>query len=570
MNRIVTLILALMLTGCLGDRDSAEDANPTDGTNTTDQTEPTDQTDPVPTDQTDTPPTDSTEPGTDVEPVDLLADGAACLVDGECTSGRCAVTCEASPVCVPATCATDADCGGPTSDGAAVCCMGGTCSPVAGASCGDRSGGSGAGCHAGGDSACKDGLSCLGSCLPSAVCAAPCSTEADCANPMVGCYPVAGGDKYCIGNPDLQNTCALDNECSAGEVCDLLLSFAGDEIVQKCASTQATGAVGSKCSSGQQCKLGFCWTGPGQTGVCGAVCTEDADCACQGGGCYKDQICVPIVFSLMGGALDAAPLCYEGTRCASNGECIEVHGEGAECAATWHLTEMTPLCQVVPAMPGGKGAGSACQENAECSQNRCLNGKCYNAVAAGESCGTCAWDEAWCDAICTSGTCFDGRCTTVCTDDTDCESQLAGAVCVNYGFQVKGGDNHVPICIRGPRCTAKSQCDGAKLCYGFDEGEGWATVCDDVPSVKGGLAAGATCTYDSQCAAARCASGVCKTRQPVGGACEVGKDCETGLCAAATCAEPCAEDGDCGAGTCATSVVPTASNPTAKLTVCVP
>ncbi len=496
----------------------------------------------------------------------LLPLGASCLVDGECEDGRCAHTCEDGAFCVPNDCQTDADCGGPVA-GSAVCCVDGACGAVRGSACGDRKGTQGASCAEGGVSACGAGHDCLAQCLPTAYCAAACSDDAECPGAIDECYPVAGGASYCITDPDNVGICELDDDCAAGQACGIYLSFHGGAIIKKCAAAEGGGG-GASCNVAQQCKLGICWNDPGQNGACASVCNEDTDCACGDDRyCAHEQICVPIVFSLGVGQADSVKMCYDGVRCTSNAACVEALGPGAECGPSWALDEVVELCEAQPYVPGGKTQGSPCEQNAECNMFRCVQGQCYNAVAAGDKCGDCAVTEGWCDQLCISKNCFEGRCTMVCQDDAECAKTGSDRVCVSYGFSVTDGLDHSQICIEGPRCESAADCAGGELCAGVDEGDGWATVCRPEPYTNGALAAGEACAGDGQCETQRCHNGLCAARAAVGEPCTRGPDCLTAVCAAAGCAQPCTSDDHC-PGACVEAVAPTASNPAATLTVC--
>jgi len=553
-----TLLLVCLMTalGCLEDRTDPVDAGA--------DLQPDVELDTSAPDTGDDPvPTDTGEP----EPEDpLLALGAACLLDIECTSGRCAGTCDDGRICVPSSCSTDADCG--TGGAATACCLAGQCAVVPGDACGDRAGGPGASCYGGGDSDCAAGSKCMSACLPAAFCAAPCTGAADCTDAEWDCFPVGGGATYCLPDPDLQGQCTLDLDCPAGQICDLFLSFDGDKVVTKCNPAQGA-TMGAKCAVDDTCALGICWKGPGQSGTCGATCTEDADCACDGGACSKDLLCMPIVFGL-GAGVGSAPLCWEGTRCADNDECIVAMDTlAAECAPTWRHVSIEEVC-TVPGNGAGLGPGAMCQFNDDCAAKLCLQNVCYTPIPAGSKCGSCKVGESWCNASCVSGTCMDGRCTSVCSDDTACNKQATGTVCVSHEFQVSGGVDHAPVCISGPRCASDSECKPGSLCCGIDGGDEWATVCRKPPSVKGGLPKEAACTSHFQCESKRCADATCQPRQPQGSACTASADCISSLCAPGGCASPCATDDDCDGAKCVLSVVPTVLNPQATTNVCVP
>lgn len=387
---------------------------------------------------------------------------------------------------------------------------------------------------------------------------------ADCPDPTWGCYPVAGGETYCLQNPDLIDACSLDSDCADGHFCSVQLSFEGGKVVTRCTAGTSGGAGGSSCTAGTQCKLGICWNGPGQGGACAGVCTADEDCS-------SGLICIPVPFELPGPALDATLLCYDGRRCASSFECVLHQGLGAECAPSWRLDAVVPLCQAPPGAGPGGAAGTACTENAECAGSRCLQGTCFDPVPAGGYCSVCGPDEAWCDALCLSGACVDGHCTVVCTDDSQCALVGADRVCVPWAFAVSDGTDHVPICVAGPRCSSAAGCPTGTLCAGMDEGPTWATVCRPLPFVPGGAANGQPCAQDLDCGSGRCDLGACQPREATGGPCARSQDCLTSLCAGAgQCAAPCGDDVDCGGGSCALDLVPTASNPQATVTVCVP
>lgn len=408
----------------------------------------------------------------------------------------------------------------------------------------------------------------MGACLPTAFCASACTADTDCGDGW-RCYGVAGGGHRCLPDPDLEGACTLDADCAVGGYCGLFLTFAGDGIATKCAAADA-GGKGAQCATDQQCNVGVCWKGAGQSGVCAATCAEDLDCACSGGACKSDQICLPVVFGLGSGVFGATPLCWDGQRCTTAAECVAAYGQGAECAPSWRLTSVDEVCMAWPKGPG-KATGAPCEQSTDCKSYRCVDGQCYDPVAAGGYCGGCTPQEGWCDALCISGSCIDSQCASVCADDADCAEYPKQSVCVGWGFAVQDGVDHSSVCVTGKRCESQTDCPGSELCQGIDEGSGWATVCRPMPAVMGGVPAGQACTTDGECASTRCDAGECKLRLGLGETCARGVDCETSLCASGQCAAPCAQSEQCaGGGSCVLSNVPTASNTQATLQVCTP
>ena len=297
----------------------------------------------------------------------LLDDGAPCVAHGECTSGRCAQPCRGYGVCAPAACGSDADCSVPGAS-PTLCCHDGTCAAIPGQACGDRSGGQGAACGEGGDTACSPGLSCVAPCVATSYCAADCEVDGDCdqADPRLACLPTAGGRRRCLVHPDRAGACTRDGDCGGGKVCSIGLSFDATGIVKSCQARVGRYGAGAGCMDGTQCTTGFCFDG-----TCTGACDADADCACPEDDqrCKLDQICLDVWFVLYGDTEAPARLCYPAVRCLSSDDC------GAQVCAAWpERTGWSRIC--APDTPEGRSSGRACQANGGCDSGACSGGIC--------------------------------------------------------------------------------------------------------------------------------------------------------------------------------------------------
>ena len=247
--------------------------------------------------------------------------GAACVVDVECCSLRCA-----AGVCLGA-----GSCQGPN----AVCtsrsaCCSGRCEPFAGTTnrvCLDYCKPDGVACTRALDCC---GMSCNGGVCGGALCGkedATCTSTADC------CSGVC-----------TQNKCQGDDVTvcrSTGESCG---DFGGDGGLdgghEKCCGT---------CDlTAQRCAFG-----PGPCLAVGALCSQSSDC-CRG-------TCAP---GAGGANVCTAPCIADGASCAAGADCCSHHCNGSPgvCGAA-------TTCRLLGANCGGDG---------DCCSGQCVGGSCGN------------------------------------------------------------------------------------------------------------------------------------------------------------------------------------------------
>ena len=535
------------------------------------------------------------------------ADGLACSVASDCTSGVCgsggvctAPTCSdsvhngdetdvdcgascGSTCSVGATCASDSDCATAVCDGVSTTCS----SPVCGDSvCATGGGETCASCPADcGDCAtptCSDGIhngdetdvDCGGSCAETCADGSTCSVASDCASGVCG----SGG------------VCAAPT-CSDGV-------HNGDETDVDCGGARcgSTCSVGATCASGDDCTTAVC-TG---NSVCGAaacgdgVCSDAsetcascaADCgACDddGGGdpvptctephgvfCFPSSCCSSYIQCSHGFVYGPFPT-PPGTLCAegqfvwpTDDACAGVTcGGGPSCSDGLHNGDETDVdC-------GGAVCGTACDDGLACgASSDCTSRVCDGGVCVAPSCsdGVRNGGEAGvdCGAVCVAGAGSACSAGTGCTTHADCASGVChGGVCVSptcydgvrNGVEADvdcGGPECASTCSAGRTCSAGSDC-ASGVCDG-------ASLMCQPPTCTDGVRNGGESGVD-------CGGGAgagCVALCGVGGGCTNDGDCASGTCDAstATCAAQTCGDGlhngdetdvDCGGPSCGTA-----------------
>lgn len=300
-------------------------------------------------------------------------------------------------------------------------------------------------------------------------------------------------------------------------------------------------SIGAACVVGDiPCERGSC-----VHGICSVVCNQSSDCP-------NDLVCVG-----RGGAGRCTPRCDRGTPCATDQICAVSGPDAGFCVA-----------------PGAGEGGAACASREDCASWICTGGVCAEACdpsGVPSACGADARclalhtqavcvpigegdDEAPCatGADCATGVCRGGRCST------DCPNGACGndRSCIAF--------DTLNLCER--RCATSADCGSTGICQPSTAGPLCVT--------RGAADDGAPCSEGAQCASGRCQADRCAARCPdgvcppgracvtdisgpvcrlagaveLGGACERGLDCLSGVCAGGRCALDCA-DGTCPAGT---------------------
>jgi hypothetical protein len=213
------------------------------------------------------------------------SDGAACNVNSDCSSGRCA-----DALCAPRASCQD---GVLNQDETAIDCGGSTCSARCTAS---------QACRA--DLDCSSGLFCGGAGL----CAAPsCSdqsqngdeTDADCGGSCPPCAP--GGT--CVGAADCASQRCASGVCAAPSCSDGIQNQS--ETAVDCGGPCGLCAPGQACSSAAQCSTNLC---------AAADCPAGVSRCCQSDPCPGPVVCDPgeLRCSEDSDALEACNECQNG------------------------------------------------------------------------------------------------------------------------------------------------------------------------------------------------------------------------------------------------------------------
>ena len=438
-------------------------------------------------------PTDAAEPDTSVVVTGKQANGKACGMGGDCDSGFCVdgVCCDKSCTGLCMACSATFTGG---ADGTCANVMAGASSPRAGCTdetatkpCGHdgtcdgmgqcRSVGSGQPC---GQSTCTDAhtFQAGGKCDGMGMCTTPAKT--DC-----GTYPCAstGCAKPCTTAADCPDP--LGQYCSNG-------------------TCKVKKTLGSPCAAATECGSTFC--SPDQ------VCCDKA-CAGACTACLKattgqtDGMCVAVQLGQdphNDCAADVAGSCGKDGNCDGKGAC-HLTASGTSCgAATCALTTFTPgkTCN-------GTGMCVAAGTAMDCGQNACTTTGCTTACKVDTECGT----TAYCDKTtskctskkgngtacgvgneCTSGACVEGLCCNTACGGTclSCLAAKTGGVNGTCGFIKSGAPDSRCTASTQSTCGQDGNCDGAGQC------EKWSssTVC-----------AAATCSGGNYLAARTCSKG---------------------------------------------------------------
>jgi hypothetical protein len=376
--------------------------------------------------------------------------------------------------------------------------------------------------------------------------AASCDATGKCVAPdAILCSP------YACNGPRCFTACAVDSNCSGGNVCT------GNSCGLK--------ANGAFCSTKTECKSGFCAQGVCCSSACTGACQSCALATTQG-------TCMPVA-----SGSDPASICVDqgSASCGTTGKCqsgaCEKYPPGSPCGAAScpaSGTKFTPASScdgagacVTPASsscsPYVCGAGackSTCTSNADCvSPATCLGNSCglkpVGAVCGtGSECGSGVCAQGVCCATACTGKCMScalpasaGTCSPVAAGATDPTSQCMAqptSTCGTTGFC--NGSGGCQLYAAGTTCVAQSctvgsstatlarACDGAGTCKP-------ATTQSCAPYACNGSACNATCAVDTDCSPGNvCNSGSCGLKR-LGQLCSASTECGSGNCAQGVC-----------------------------------
>lgn len=373
----------------------------------------------------------------------------------------------------------------------------------------------------GSDDDCDANAHCDGICVEDLSSGLACDEDSDCISGNCGAAP--DGNDFCISAKD---DCALDDGDGVDAGYSLCLggdrwSCAGDDLwtsddcADECGLFQAVDAcIEGEC---QECPVeciddAACDPGSHCDAVCvadepaGAVCDEDSDCVtahCSGGFCCADgDCCVSAancpagytepadcneVSSCQGFRIDATctdficssnlveddSACTDGleadpcgpylaTHCTGELEqqapaCAEACAGDEECDEGFHCDDDTCVSDLV--------LGSDCDENSDCANDLCHNGRCCQEACTTEGCftGQCGDDGA-----CTSHTSGHQNCAAceACDETGQCAAQTATAAAAT-ALGCAAGDEGCRRCDAGS-CTyftsAQQSCPSNHSC----------------------------------------------------------------------------------------------------------
>ncbi|MEZ4297584.1 MAG: hypothetical protein R3B70_21665 [Polyangiaceae bacterium] len=426
------------------------------------------------------------------------APGKVCAKDGDCDSHVCD---RATLKCAAPSCSdtikngdeSDVDCGG---------ACGPTCGP--GKSCGE-------------DLDCKGEL-CSGSfCLPSCIDGVKNNSETglDCGGPV--CTSTCDDGTFCVVPSDCTSgfcvdaVCcdtACDDTCSAcsaaakGEGDDGACGFApqGTDPHDDCgiSASDTCGDATGLCDGAGVCEQWPAGTACGDAASCASGIQTNAD-ACNGLGQCADQ-----------GTVVCAPF-----ACGPS-ECNDTCAGDADCAADAFCENTVCVAK--------KPLAAACGGANECASGSCADGLCCDDVCAG-SCKACSV---------VAGGQTDGTCTPTAAGQDPAGDCGGTGLCDGNGGCKK---NNGQACILGTECLSGNCADGFCCntpCVG---------LCQACSNLKKGSGANGSCGFvgvgvdpDDECAGATsCSGGGTCSLFPLGAACALNGECQSGFCVDGNC-----------------------------------
>jgi hypothetical protein len=402
------------------------------------------------------------------------ANGTACTIAAQCTSGFCS-----DGYCCSAACSGGCD----VCSAALGATANGTCTnlPVGnageGSSCSPYlcAGGSACPTSCTVDTQCTSGYACVaGSCTPKLANGTACAAANQCTsgfcvdsyccnaacnaggcqrcdlngalgvctqlpqgnggNPSCGAYVCNGASGACPTSCTSDTGCAGTDWCSAG-------------------ACVAKAALGTACSGANQCATGYCVDGV----CCNAACNGGCD-ACNLGGS------VGTCRAVAAGNPGANPACSPYLCDGLNGACPATCSSDASCAGGY-------WCNAGACTAKGSN-GTACTATDQCVSGNCADGYCCTAACAG-GCDVCS---------AALGASANGNCTVLAAGSTGANPSCGGYLC--------GGAASCPT-----SCTVDANCSAGYGCVGG--------IC------QGRQAQGTTCTANNACLSGFCADGYC-------------------------------------------------------------
>eukprot|EP00873_Tetraselmis_striata_P027989 jgi/Tetstr1/448253/TSEL_035541.t1 len=406
---------------------------------------------------------------------------------------------------------------------------------------------------------------CAADCAASEACygdlsTAPCGgggTPAPAPPPTGGSSTSRCGASWTAANGICGTTCAVDEDCAAGEACfgDLSTAPCGGGGTPAPAPPPGGGSSTSRC--------GASWTAA--NGICGTTCAVDEDCAASEA-CYGD-----LSTAACGGGGTPAPAPPPGGGSSTS-----------RCGASW--TAANGIC------------GTTCAVDEDCAASEACYGDLSTAPCGGG--GTPApappptggSSTSRCGA---SWTAANGICGTTCAVDEDCAASeacygdLSTAACGGGGTPAPapppGGGSSTSRCgaswtaangICGTTCAVDEDCAASEACYGDlstapcggggtpapappPTGGSSTSRCGASWTAANGIC-GTTCAVDEDCAAGEACFGDLSTAACGGGGTPApapppGGGSSTSRCGASwtaangICGTTCAVDEDCAA-----------------------
>lgn len=272
------------------------------------------------------------------------------------------------------------------------------------------------GTKAGGESCARDNECSSGLCLAGGpggggFCQGSCRVDADC--PAIDDTPGTcglaavpwtdwNGKPITVDVVSCVRTCHEDNECAAGQICEVLPNSTANAWTSRCRpAPYPTGSRGgASCRSDSDCVSGTCITFSNEStaGICAGACNPVSPGTCSvGSTCPADGVLRPI--PQPGGSapkLHPAPICWPKT-CTADAQC----GHGRVCAP--YPDPLDPDRTVLNCLPnqGPKDGGEPCTASSQCASNLCLGyaggSRCFGACNSNDDCvtGTTCKEMIW-------------------------------------------------------------------------------------------------------------------------------------------------------------------------------
>jgi Cys-rich repeat protein len=219
--------------------------------------------------------------------------------------------------------------------------------------------------------------------------------------------------------------CAVDADCSPGEVCR------GGQCVR---ATPPGCSASSQCAAGQSCQSGACVQSQPQDAGPGPSCLTDRDCGvnqgCNSGqcvavapGCTANAQCAPGEACVGGACVTSNPGCTSNAQCAAGQACV-----GGACVTSNPGCTANAQCAPGEACVGGACVTSnpGCTSNAQCAAGQsCIGGACVTSNPGCTSSAQCPRG-----LVCHAGACVSSG-PTVCAPKQGSGSYLGSFGSVN-------------------------------------------------------------------------------------------------------------------------------------------